>query len=672
MKIRSVATGATLGAVTLVSIALSQSAAAAMRPQSLGAAEQNTIAHFHVYLPLTNTAALDQLLQSQTDSNSPNYHQWLTPAQFKQQFGPSPATVAKTKALLQVAGFTVVGEKTQNLDVEGPVSAVEKLFNTQIERVQMKSGNVKLAAAGDHLNIPQSLAAMGAVIPEFTVHLAAHVHSQVLRPLAAAHPLAAPSSLAAPAAAPASPPVPRLADADSFFYATDMNEAYQLPSFQTEVTPLFSRQRQQIAGVGAHIGIVISSVILPADLGNAFNSTISAGSDTDVQAYSAHSNLPVPTVTIRPVDGGSGAFNAGTADADEASLDTQMSLGTAPGAKETLYNLPELTDDAIADGYTAVDEDNIVDVVSSSFGECEQDFLPAANGGTDMTGILKTFHALFQQGNAQGITFLASSGDNGAPACTTAAFDNNPVNGTNLVLGVENPADDPNVTAVGGTNLQTVGKPGVDDATYLSENANFDPRVPEEVAINAAGTEFVTVGNNTWGSGGGFSVIFDKPLYQFLVDTGSNVHRSVPDVALMMGGCPGDADLAVQNCLDLPRSAAIVWIGGVPNLLIGTSSSSPQMAGVLALAVELNHGRLGNVNPLIYTLSALQTITGGERAPQEFQFFHRDISGNNNGFTVVPGQAYSEVLGNSTLDVKNFLRLQAAAAAGTPNTASNP
>src|SRR6202789_131627 len=200
MKIRSVATGATLGALTLVSIALSQSAAAAMQPQSLGAADQNTTAHFHVYLPLSNTAALDQLLQSQTDSNSPNYHQWLTPAQFKQQFGPSPATVAKTKALLQAAGFTVVGEKTQNLDVEGPVSAVQKMFNTQIQRVQMKSGHVKLAAVGEHLNMPQSLAAMGAVIPEFAVHLAAHVHSQV-RPLAGAHLLAAPSSLAAPKSA---------------------------------------------------------------------------------------------------------------------------------------------------------------------------------------------------------------------------------------------------------------------------------------------------------------------------------------------------------------------------------------------------------------------------------------------------------------------------------------
>jgi subtilase family serine protease len=664
MKIRSVATGATLGAMTLMSIALSQSAAAAMRPQSLGAADQNTIAHFHVYLPLTNTAALDQLLQSQTDSNSPNYHQWLTPAQFKQQFGPSPAAVAKTKALLKAAGFTVVGEKTQNLEVEGPVSAVQKMFNSQIERVQMKPGIVKLAAVDRHLNMPQSLAAMGAVIPEFTVHLAAHVHSQVLRPLAAQRTLGTVGPLAASA------PVPRLADADSFFYATDLNEAYQLPSFQTEVAPLFSRHKEQIAGVGAHIGIVISSVIAPTDLANAFNSTLSAGGDVDVQAFSAHSNLPVPTVTIRPVDGGSGAFDASTADASEASLDTQMSLGTAPGAKETLYNLPELTDAAIMDGYTAVDEDNIVDVVSSSFGECELDFLPAANGGTDFTSILKTFHALFQQGNAQGITFLASSGDNGAPDCESFAFDNNPTNGTNFVLGVENPADDPNVTAVGGTNLQTVGKPGVDDATYLSENANFDPRVPAEVELSA--TDIVTVGNNTWGSGGGFSQIFDKPLYQFLVDTGSNVHRSVPDVALMMGGCPGDADLAVQNCLALPRSAVIVWIGGVPDLLIGTSASSPEMAGVLALAVELHGGRLGNVNPMIYTLSALQTIAGGERAPKELQFFHRGISGDNNGFTVVPGQAYSEVLGNSTLDVKNFLQLQGAAAAGTPNTPSNP
>ena len=316
-----------------------------------------------------------------------------------------------------------------------------------------------------------------------------------------------------------------------------------------------SRHKEQIAGVGAHIGILISSVIGPEDLANSFNSTVFIGADQDVQAYTANSNLPVPTVTIRPVDGGSGTFDPNSDDGAEASLDTQMSLGTAPGATETLYNIPVLTDAEIMAGYTAINEDNIVDVVSSSFGECELDFTAAYNNGTDFTSILKTFHALFQQGNAQGITFLASSGDNGAPGCVSQKFADSPVliDGTNFVLGVENPADDPNVTAVGGTKLQTVATPGVNDATYLSENADFDPRLPIQFLL-PDGT-VGSIGNNTWGSGGGFSQVFSKPLYQFLVNTGSNVHRAVPDVSLMMGGCPGDADLAAQDCTQLPRSA---------------------------------------------------------------------------------------------------------------------
>jgi subtilase family serine protease len=667
MRIRSAATSVTLGAaLSLVSMAFVQSASAAKGVESLGAADQNAITHFRVYLPLTHTDALEKLLQSQTDTTSQNYHQWLSPAQFKQQFGPNRSDVAKTKRLLESAGFTVVGENTQNLEVEGPVSAVERMFNTQIERVQVKPGHVRMAAADRHLNLPQSLAAMGAVIPEFAPHLLAHVHSSVLKPLAAPKPLAASSPLAV------NGPTARLATTFSFYYANDLNEAYQLPSFQTEVTPLFSRHKEQIAGVGAHIGIVISSVINPADLANSFDSTVFIGADQDVQAYTANSNLPVPTVKIRPVDGGSGAFDPTSDDGAEASLDTQMSLGTAPGATETLYNLPELTDAEIIAGYTAVNEDNAVDVVSSSFGECELDFTKAYNNGTDFTSILKTMHSLFQQGNAQGITFLASSGDNGAPACVSAEFANSPVliGGTSFVNGVENPADDPNVTAVGGTNLQTVATPGINDATYLSENADFDPRLPVQFLLPNG--KVGGIDNNTWGSGGGFSQVFSKPLYQFLVNTGSNVHRAVPDVSLMMGGCPGDADIAAQDCNQLPRSAVIVWIGGGPALLIGTSSSSPEMAGVLALAVELNRGRLGNVNPLIYALSAVQTIAGGTKAPKALQFFHRNISGDNNGFTVKPGQAYSEVLGNSTLDVKNFLQLQGAAPAGTPSTPSNP
>src|SRR4029077_19642179 len=185
------------------------------------------------------------------------------------------------------------------------------------------------------------------------------------------------------------------------------------------------------------------------------------------------------------------------------------------------------TDDAITAAYTAVVEDNVVDVVSSSFGECELDFTAPYNGGVDFTSILKTFHALFQQGNAQGITFLASSGDEGGVPCVSKSFANNPRNGTKFVRGVENPASDPNVTGVGGTNLQTSATPGEDDAAYHSENADFDPRVDAEFQLSEGSN--VTVGNNTWGSGGGYSSVFAKPLYQYLVDTGSKKHRAVPD-----------------------------------------------------------------------------------------------------------------------------------------------
>jgi subtilase family serine protease len=652
MRIHLLATGALLCALTTMSYSLTHSAPSATHVETLGPADQDALTHFSVYLPLTHTNQLEQLLREQTDSTSTNYQHWLTPAQFKSQFGPSASDVAKVRAALEAGGFTVVGEMTQSLEVEGPVRAVEGMFAAHLNLVKTEKGLVKFAAAEGHLNLPDTLAAAGAVIPGFTARPEAHVHSaRLAKPLASADPLLRLSS-------------------DSFFYPNDLNEAYSLPSFQTEI-PAGWHHSEQIAGVGSHIGIVISSVISTSDLDATFNSSLNlGGGDLLIQAYSANSNLPVPTVKIRPVDGGSGPFNPDTDDAAEASLDTQMSLGTAPGAKETLYNIPDLSDQSVTDAYAAVDEDNAVDVVSSSFGQCELYYTAAYNGGEDFTSILKTDHALFQQGNAQGITFLASSGDSGALDCVSAAFANNPTNGTSFVPGVDNPASDSNVTGVGGTNLSTTATPGVDDATYLTENADFDPEVPAEFQIGP--TTIVTVNDATWGSGGGFSQIFSKPFYQDLVATGSARQRAVPDVALQMGGCPGDADLTAQNCLLLPRSASIVWIGGEPDLLIGTSSSSPEFAGVLALAVELNGGRLGNVNPLIYTLSALQTLFGGAKAPKSLQFFHREISGDNNFYKVKPGQAYSEVLGNSTLDVKNFLGLYFAAPAGSPNTPSNP
>ena len=652
MKATPLAAGALVGALSALSFALPASAApdqAQAQAQVMGAASAGATTRFNVYLPLTHQADLEQLLEEQTDSSSSNYHRWLAPGEFKQRFGPSRASVARVTALLQSAGFNVVAEKTQNLVVEGPVSAIERTFSTHLQRVRTRHGNMKLAAKEGHVTLPEALAAVGAVVPEFTAHEFAHPHSRVLARGIQDTPAFRFSSV-------------------GFYYPNDLNEAYQFPSFRTQAVPRGARHPAQIAGVGAHIGIVISSTIDPADLAATFNSDFARANGTHlIQAYSKVSNLPVPTVTLHPVAGANQAFDPNSADGSEASLDTQMSLGTAPGAQETVYWMPDLSDDSVIAAYTDVDEDNVVDVVSSSFGECELFYTAAYNGGVDFTGILKVYHALFQQGNSQGITFIASSGDNGGLTCNTVDYIVNQAQGTSFIPGVNHPAADPNVTGVGGTNLVTSATPGPDDATYVTENADFDPRLTEDIFFPND-----PVSKNIWGSGGGISTIFAKPAYQLLAPTDSRTKRAVPDVALMEGGCPGDADLAAQDCTALPRSAAFVWIGGQLSLLIGTSAGAPEFAGVVALAVELNGGRLGNVNPLIYTLGAIQTLAGGAKAPKALQFYHRSISGNNGVFKVKPGQAYSEVLGQGTLDVKNFLGLQLAPAAGTPNTPSNP
>ncbi|MGC1594912.1 MAG: protease pro-enzyme activation domain-containing protein, partial [Candidatus Acidiferrales bacterium] len=52
-------------------------------------------------------AALEQLLDQQQDASSPNYHQWLTPQQFGQQFGPADQDIQIISSWLQSHGFQV-------------------------------------------------------------------------------------------------------------------------------------------------------------------------------------------------------------------------------------------------------------------------------------------------------------------------------------------------------------------------------------------------------------------------------------------------------------------------------------------------------------------------------------------------------------------------------------
>ena len=77
---------------------------------------------------------LDNLLAEQQDRSSPNYHKWLTPAQFADRFGMSRADIQRVKSWLQSQGFAVtsVANSRNEISFDGTVSQIEVTFRTEI------------------------------------------------------------------------------------------------------------------------------------------------------------------------------------------------------------------------------------------------------------------------------------------------------------------------------------------------------------------------------------------------------------------------------------------------------------------------------------------------------------------------------------------------------------
>ncbi len=91
-----------------------------------------------VTLPLRNQAGLENFLEQLYNPNSPSYHQFLTVEQFTAQYGPTQDDYNTVQAYLEEHGFTVVGTSINrlNIDVAGPVSAVESAFHVKMGQYQ--------------------------------------------------------------------------------------------------------------------------------------------------------------------------------------------------------------------------------------------------------------------------------------------------------------------------------------------------------------------------------------------------------------------------------------------------------------------------------------------------------------------------------------------------------
>ncbi|HEX3628428.1 MAG TPA: S53 family serine peptidase [Verrucomicrobiae bacterium] len=85
-------------------------------------------------LPWRNREALTNLLQDLYNPASPNFHHYLTPKQFADEFGPSTNDYETLTVYVQGQGFTVTHRHPNRmlLDVRGPASAVETMLHVHL------------------------------------------------------------------------------------------------------------------------------------------------------------------------------------------------------------------------------------------------------------------------------------------------------------------------------------------------------------------------------------------------------------------------------------------------------------------------------------------------------------------------------------------------------------
>ena len=238
-----------------------------------------------------------------------------------------------------------------------------------------------------------------------------------------------------------------------------------------------------------------------------------------------------PTPVLHHLQLGGAAFNPTSSDSEEADVDVQQAGGSAPGAI-----IEDVAAPAIGEGflyaYSVIDDADDADIVATSYNQCEL-LYTAAYGGTSDVDILQAYHELFLQGNAQGITFIFSSGDDAGLICPQVEYFTEPNSGVTFkdIPSTSIWSDDPNVTSVGGTNLATSHNAN-SLASYYAGESTYSDALAQPIDPFGEGN---FVNNARFGSGGGASIFFTKPWYQYLVDTGSRM-REDPDIAMQMGG----------------------------------------------------------------------------------------------------------------------------------------
>ncbi|MDX6210040.1 MAG: kumamolisin, partial [Frankiales bacterium] len=280
---------------------------------------------------------------------------------------------------------------------------------------------------------------------------------------------------------------------------------------------------------------------------------------SELDTYASLAGLPTPAAgqyTPVSIDGASTTLDDGFDGSGEVALDQESIYSTNPYAAQRAYFVTNGSGQGELDAYYRIAADALTSssivALSVSWGRCEQTHEP----------YVALLHNAIAWLAATGVTVFASSGDDGT-LCTDGS------------TGVNYPASDPLVTAVGGTSLDLVG--------------------PQETAWS--------------GSGGGLS-LFPRPTYQ-AVDRPGATTRAVPDIA---------ADADPYTGFDVFHDSGD-GLGPGPWTYGGTSLASPVSAALLTAELAsrgLTNGGVGDIHSALYsapTTSFRDIVSGSNGYP---------------------------------------------------------
>ncbi len=617
--VAAVAVVATAGASAPHQVVV-QRAALAPQGEDLGAPASSSAQSGSVVLKPRDQAALQTFIGKVSNPRSPEYRHYLAAGQFASRFGPTQSTISAVESTLRNAGLTVSGVSSDGLMVNfsGTTAQVDSAFSTQIERYRTTAG-----ATGEEttksVEVPSTISSevSGVVGLNTLVHPNANVttHPQSGGPSFPAAKTAKISSY--PSGAP-EPCTDATNAAAEYGGLTDDQIANAYGAFG-----LYGGGD---TGSGVHIGLYELEPFATSDV-----ETFDQCYFGDTAASSMLSRL-----SVVKVDGG---LPAGTG-SGESILDIEDLSAYAPGATINVYEAPYT---GFLDEYAAMVDQDIDNIISISWGDCEQaiqEFDP---------GVEQAQHFLFEQGAAQGQSFFDAAGDTGADDCNDIRAvepppDQNP-------LSVEDPASDPYVVGVGGTTLQD------------ADPANFDETVWND-------------GAQWGGGGGGISEAYEAPSWQQTApgfpEPGGSVYNNANTLEASgeageqwpTGFCANDTAEGLSTstpCRTVPDVSADAdeFTGAVTvysatddggwSTIGGTSSAAPTWAAMLALVDSSptcqNNGvsNVGFVSPLLYAVAG--NATAYAESFHDITVGDNDIDGFDNGESYPAGPGYDAASG---------------------------